>query len=82
MQQRLSAFRTKALGREKHPVPRVIITDKHAAYDPLGPLPDSKPQAICPVEQVSRKAPESERPGFALNHLLGHSVLLTLVGYP
>jgi hypothetical protein len=53
MQQRLSAFRAKALGREKHPVPRVIITDKHAAYDPLGPLPDSKPQAICPVEQGS-----------------------------
>ena len=27
-------FLTKALGRENHPVPRVINTDKHAAYPP------------------------------------------------
>jgi transposase-like protein len=27
-------FLAKALGREKHPVPRVTNTDKHAAYDP------------------------------------------------
>lgn len=43
-QQRLSAFRAKTLGREKHPVPRVINTDKQAYTHP--PLPDSKPQAI------------------------------------
>jgi transposase-like protein len=29
-----SAFLTKALGRANHPTPRVINTDKHAAYPP------------------------------------------------
>jgi hypothetical protein len=33
-QRRPSAFLTKALGGENHPAPRVINTDKHAAYPP------------------------------------------------
>jgi transposase, IS6 family len=34
MQRRPNAFRAKALGGENHPAPRVINTDKDAAYPP------------------------------------------------
>jgi hypothetical protein len=34
MQRRPSAFRAKALGVENHPTPRVINTEKDAAYQP------------------------------------------------
>ena len=46
-------FLTKALSGENHPSPRVIISDKHAAYPPA--LPCSRPQAIRPT--IANTAP-------------------------
>ena len=48
-------FLAKALGGEKHPAPRVINTDKHAAYPPA--IAELKADGVLDLDENSKHRP-------------------------